>query len=257
VRTLTGISPTATSAVVTGLTNGTLYTVTVAAVNLFGSSAAASGTSTPVAPATPTAPAAPTIGTATRGNASATVTWTPNATATAPLTSITSFRVQVRIAATGTLVRTVTVTPGTALSTVITPLTNGTGYQFRVAAVNAVGVGTFSALTPTVTPATVPGAPVIGNATAGAAGGAITATARWTPPATNGGSPITGYQVNALRMSAAGAVLGTTSSAVQPNTARALAMTLPVAGNYRFTVVAITAVGTGAASARSNLVAGR
>ena len=34
-------------------------------------------------------------------------------------------------------------------------------------------------------------------------------------------------------------------------------MTLPVAGNYRFTVVAINAVGTGAASARSNQVAGR
>ena len=34
-------------------------------------------------------------------------------------------------------------------------------------------------------------------------------------------------------------------------------MTLPVAGNYRFTVVAINAVGSGPASARSNLVAGR
>jgi hypothetical protein len=58
-------------------------------------------------------------------------------------------------------------------------------------------------------------------------------------------------------MSAAGAVLATTVSAVQPSTARSLVMTLPVAGNYRFTVQAVNAVGGGAQSARSNLVAGR
>ena len=34
-------------------------------------------------------------------------------------------------------------------------------------------------------------------------------------------------------------------------------MTLPTAGNYRFTVQSINRVGTSAASARSNLVAGR
>ena len=52
------------------------------------------------------------------------------------------------------------------------------------------------------------------------AGAPITATANW-PEATNtGGSPITGYRIRALRMSAAGAVLATTTSAVQPATAR-------------------------------------
>ncbi len=254
VQTITGIARTATSRLVTGLTNGTLYTFQVAAVNQFGTGPSASGTATPVAP---TAPAAPTIGTATRGNASATVTWTANAAPLAPISSITSWRVQVRLAATNALVRTVTVTPGTARSAVITALTNGTAYRFQVAAANAVGVGAFSALSNSVTPATVPGAPVIGTATAGVAGGAINATARWTPPAATGGSPITGYVVRGLRMSAAGAVLATTTSAVQPATARSLVMTLPVAGNYRFTVQAVNAVGGGAQSARSNLVAGR
>jgi hypothetical protein len=103
----------------------------------------------------------------------------------------------------------------------------------------------------------VPGAPVIGTATAGASGGAITATAAWSPPASNGGSTVTGYVVRALRMSSTGTVLGTTTSAVQPASARTLSMVLPQTGNYRFTVAAINAIGTGAQSARSNQVAGR
>jgi hypothetical protein len=67
---------------------------------------------------------------------------------------------------------------------------------------------------------------------------------------------VTGYRVTALRMSSTGTVLQTTVSAVQPASARALQMTLK-AGNYRFTVQAVNAVGTGAASARSNQVAAR
>jgi hypothetical protein len=110
-----------------------------------------------------------------------------------------------------------------------------------------------------VIPATTPGAPTVGTAVAGAAGGAITATANWTPPTTTGGSAITGYRVTALRMSATGTVLQTTESLVQPATSRSLQMTLPALGNYRFTVQAINAVSLtgGTQSARSNLVAGR
>jgi hypothetical protein len=46
----------------------------------------------------------------------------------------------------------------------------------------------------------------------------------------NGGSAVTGYVVRALRMSATGTVLATTTSAVQPASARHLTMT-PQTGN--------------------------
>ncbi len=196
----------------------------------------------------------PVIGTATRGNASATVRWT--APASNGGSAITGYTVRV-INAAGTQVGALRPAAATATSLVVTGLTNGQAYRFSVTATNAVGTSPASALSAAVTPATVPGAPVIGTASAGVAGGTINATARWTAPASTGGSAITGYRVSALRMSAAGAVLATTTSAVQASTVRALTMTLPVAGNYRFTVVAINAVGTGPASARSNLVAGR
>ena len=99
----------------------------------------------------------------------------------------------------------------------------------------------------------MPGAPVIATAAPGTAGGAITATAQWNPPAGNGGSAVTGYRVRALRISATGTVLATTTSAIQPGSARQLTMTLP-AGNYRFTAQAINKAGPGPKSARSNLV---
>ncbi|WP_369793480.1 peroxidase family protein, partial [Terrabacter sp. Root85] len=139
VQTITGISRTATSRLVTGLTNGTLYTFQVAAVNQFGTGPSASGTATPVAP---TAPAAPTIGTATPGNASATVRWTAGTNGGSP---ITGFSVRV-VNAAGTQVGALRPAGAAATSLVVTGLTNGTAYRFQVAAVNAVGTSAFSAL---------------------------------------------------------------------------------------------------------------
>jgi Ca2+-binding RTX toxin-like protein len=247
VSTVTGIPGTATSRVVTALTNGRSYTFAVRAVNGFGAGPL-SAQSSPVTPVgLPGTMAAPN---ATRGNQSASLSWT--APATNGGSPVTGYRIQVRTGA--TVARTV-VTSTTATSTVVTGLTNGTVYNFRVAAVNALGVGPFSASSATVTPATVPGAPVIGTPARGAAGGALTATATWSAPVANGGSAITGYRVSALRIAANGAVLGTTVQVVGP-TLRSSTFTL-AAGNYRFEVRATNAVGTGAPSARSALVAPR
>ena len=95
-------------------------------------------------------------------------------------------------------------------------------------------------MTPGRITATPPGAPTIGTATAGNA----SALVRWTAPANNGGSAITGYlirvanaanvQVGALRLAAA----GTTSLTW-------------------FTVRARSALGLSALSARSKLVTAR
>ena len=173
-----------------------------------------------------------------------------------------TFTLRLGTATTGTLVaRTVTSTATTATLNPTANLAPNTVYTARL--LTGITDTAGAPLAPvtwsftTAPAATAPGAPTIGTAVSGLAGGAITATANWSAPATTGGSPITGYRVFALRMSAAGAVLQTTQSAVLPSTARSLVMGLPQLGNYRFQVVAINAVGTSNRSARSNLVAGR
>ncbi|GAB3870442.1 peroxidase family protein [Terrabacter terrigena] len=245
VRTVTGIAPTATSSTQTGLTNGTAYTLSVNAVNAAGAGAVA--TSAAVTPRG--LPGVPTGVTATPGPSSATVGWVAPANGGSV---ITSYRIQAVRG--GVVVGTVTTT-GAPTTWTITGLLNGSAYTFRVQAVNAFGASALSAPV-TVTPRTVPGAPTIGTAVSGVAGGTVTATANWTAPAATGGSPITGYRVSALRMAADGVtVLGTTVVTVG-STLRTASPTL-AAGNYRFSVQAVNAAGNSAASARSNLVTAR
>jgi hypothetical protein len=241
----------ATSLTVTGLANGTTVKFQVRAANTL-ATGVFSDPSEPVTPAA--APGAPLAGAATAGNASALVRWT--APASDGGSAITGYAVRVVNAATLAQVGALRPATAGATSLTVTGLVNGTAVRFQVRAGNALATGAYSALSSAVTPATLPGAPLIGAANPGALGGTITARANWTPPASSGGLAINGYVVTALRMSAGGAVLGQTSSAVQPATARALTMTL-AAGNYRFTVRARNGLGLGAASARSQLVGAR
>jgi FtsP/CotA-like multicopper oxidase with cupredoxin domain len=98
--------------------------------------------------------------------------------------------------------------------------------------------------------AVAPGAPLIGPATAGNG----SATVTWTPPASDGGSPITGYWIRVV--DAAGATFG------NPWAAASDATSLVVGGltngqTYRFDVTAGNAVGTSNASGLSPVVTPR
>ncbi|PPK92476.1 fibronectin type III domain protein [Kineococcus xinjiangensis] len=206
------------------------------------------------ADSTVTVPGAATSVAARAGNASATLTWTaPVSTGGSP---IREYRIR-RYDGTSATVQATATVPATAVSFTATGLTNGRAYTFDVVAVNAVGAGEASVRSNAVTPATTPGAPVIGTAHSGVWGGSIVATATWSAPATNGGSPVTGYRVTAYRIGWYGEVLQTV---VHPNlvpaSSTSLTMPLPQVGTYRFRVQAVNAVGTSPYSGWSNAVTG-
>jgi uncharacterized protein (TIGR02145 family) len=130
------------SITITGLTFGTAYTFTVTATT-------ASGKGSPSAPSNSVipfgVPGAPTIGTATAGNAQATVTFTaPASNGGSAITSYTATSSPGGF--TGTLSQ-----AGSGTIT-ITGLTNGTAYTFTVKANNAAGAGTASVESNSVTP---------------------------------------------------------------------------------------------------------
>ena len=216
---------------VTGLTNGTAYTFTVTTSNAAGTSAASAASSsvTPVG-----APGAPTIGTATPGNATASVGFS------APVSNGGS-------AITG---YTVTSNPAggvdanaktTGLTHSITGLTNGTAYTFTVTASSAAGTSAASVASNSATPATVPTAPTIGTVMQGTTAAIVTFTA----PVSNGGSAITGYTVTSNPAGGVDFNANTTDL-----THNITGLTKGTA--YTFTVKAVNAIGTSAASAAPN-----
>ena len=218
---------------VTGLTNGTAYTFTVTATTVSGTSSpsAASNSVTPFG-----VPGAPTIGTATAGNAQATVTFTaPALNGGSAITSYTATSTPGGI--TGTLSQ-----AGSGTIT-ITGLTNGTAYTFSVKANNAAGAGVASAASNSVTYLDVPGAPTIGTATAADTYATITFTA----PVSNGGLAITSY----IATSSPGGFTGTLSQAGS-GTITVTGLTNGTA--YTFTVKANNTKGESAASAASNSI---
>ena len=212
---------------VTGLTNGTAYTFTVHATNAVGNSAESSASAgvTPLS-----VPKAPTAVSATAGDGRATVSFA--APSDNGGTAVTSYTVT---SAPGGLTATC---PGSPC--VVTGLTNGTAYTFKVHATNAEGDSAESSASTAVTPAAVPGVPTDVSAVAGAG----KATVSFTAPASDGGSPITSYTV---------------TSTPGGLTATCLASPCVVTGlangtSYAFTVQATNTVGTSAASAASTAV---
>ncbi len=221
---------------VTGLTNGVVYKFTVLATNSVGNGPP-SADSNNVTPAAPTLPGEPTIGTAVGGNAQVTVNFTAPVVPVggSPILSYTVTSNPSLITATGTGSPIVVTGPTNGVS-----ITNGVAYRFTVTATNLYGTGLPSAPSNSVIPATVPDAPIIGTATAGTGQATIT----FTPPASNGGHPITLYTV--LSSPGGLSATGTTS----PLTVTGLTNNI----SYSFTVAATNDVGTSLPSLASNSV---
>ena len=169
---------------VTGLKNGTTYYFTVAAVNGVGE-----GQLSNEVPATPTAtpPGEPTGLTATASDGTVTLAWT-GPDGGLPIRGYNVYEGTSPGGESGTPVNGSSLV--TATSYQVTGLTNGTTYYFMVTAFNRTGQGPTSNEANAV-PVTVPGAPTGLTATPGDG----TVTLAWAAPASDGGSPVTGYNV--------------------------------------------------------------
>ena len=225
-------STTVLTCTVTGLTNGTSYTFTVAATNT-------AGTSTPSAPSAAAVPAttpdAPTgVAATSNADAQSVVSWT--APASNGGSAVTGYTVTPYI---GGVAQAPQIFASVIASQAVTGLTNGTSYTFTVAATNTAGTSTPSTPSAAAVPAATPGAPTGVAATALNASLSVT----WHSPLVTGGSPITGYRATASPGGSTCTISGTTC----------VITGLTNGVSYTVTVVAINAAGTGSPSSPSSL----
>ena len=239
-QTFTHAASVATTATVTGLTNGTGYLFRVASVSDFGPGLYSANSSV-VTPAT--TPGTPTAVVGIRGSGQVQLSWSsPESNGGS---AVTDYTIQYS-STSGSSWQTFTHAASAATTATVTRLTNGTRYVFRVASVNAVGTGSYSANSSAATPATTPGTP---NAVVGIRGDGQVQLF-WTAPVSNGGSAVKDYTI---QYSTDGSSWQTFSHAAS------VAATATVTGltngtGYVFKVAGVNDAGTGLYSATSSAV---
>ena len=223
---------TMTTMTVTGLANGTGYLFRIAAVNRIGT-----GPFTELTPAVvpATFPGTLTALTATRGNGQAGLTW--KAPASSGGSAITDYLVQSSTDG-GRTWKAFAHKASAATTIPVTGLVNGTGYLFRIAAVNDVGTGAFTKPTVAVVPATLPG--IVADLAVTTDSGR--AKLAWKAPASNGGTAILDYSIQWSDDD--GRNWKTFAHKVSTATSATIAG-LVSAASYRYRVAALNAVGTG------------
>lgn len=220
------IKVTQNPATVSNLEPGIAYTFTIQAHN----EAGFSDSSIPSDPINVIGiPSTPTNISAIRGNNQATVSFTPSSSNGGA--TIQSYTV---VASPGNIS-----VSGSSSPIVVPNLVNGVSYTFTVYATNANGNSPNAIPSAPITPATVPDPPtdvtgIRGNSSA---------TVQFTPPASNGGSPITSYTVTS---SPGGFTATGTSSPL-------IISGLTNGTQYTFTAVATNIVGNSVSSAVSNI----
>ena len=225
--------------IITGLTNGASYSFQVAAINSIGTSVyKKSSTIIPVA-----APAAPTSIIGTPGNGNISLSWvlpTSNGGST-----ITNYIVQYSND-NGTSWIEFSNPINTSTTVIVTGLTNGTGYIFKVAAVNSINTSPYSVYSDKLIPLTVPGIP---TGVTGTRGNTIV-NLLWDAPA-NQGSAITDYRIQYKLNSAS----SWTTFARNASTLTTATVTGLINGNsYVFQIAAINSVGTSNYSSASSVI---
>ena len=183
-----------------------------------------------------TAPGPPTGVTATPGDAQALINWTaPSSDGGSPVTGYT-----VTAAPDGNTCAATSVPNCT-----VSGLVNGTSYTFTVTATNAAGTGPPSDPSNSVTPQALAG-PTIPGAPSGvmASPGDGQVLVSWSAPASDGGSPITGYTATSNPE-------GRTCTTPDGSTTSCMVSGLTNGQPHTFTVIATNASGDGPASSPS------
>ena len=187
-------------------------------------------------------PGAPTLNSATAGNGSVALAW--SAPASNGGSAITGYKVW-RSTSSGN--ETVLATLGNVTSYNDTAVANGTTYYYKVTALNAIGQSALSneVFATTAAAATVPGAPTLDAATAGAASVDLS----WSAPASDGGSAVTGYKVYRGTSSGGEAFLTTVGNVTSWTDTN-----LTNGTTYFYKVTAVNSVGEGALSSERSAI---